>query len=267
MSTYSPTVLVVEDDPACVRYLRRQFHDRTSVGVLVAKDIRSGRRLGEDVGIDALVTDLFFDTGKDLPEEELFDGVDLAAALKVKKPDLPMYVLSFMADDNVYHDKAKAKGVSVKRWLPKSFLGQGLADKPDSPWRIIEMDLMRARLGIDPVAKTQLDENKDADMLVSLAARLRRPMRTYIQELPDPGLRVTKPIEVICTLDEDLAKATAPALGLLNEGFGESIEEALEELATEIQHHYQELTQKGITTVDYAAELRKRLEAFVAEGP
>ena len=266
MPTYSPTVLVVDDDPTFVRYMRREFHNNTSVGVLVAKDIREGRTLAESesIKIDALVIDLFFDQGKDLPTEELYDGVDLAAAVKKKRPDLPTYFLSFFAEDAALHEKAQLKGVTPVRWLPKVWLSpRRKQDQQDAPWRVVEMDMLERRLK-EPASRGGVPEHASGEAL-SLVVQLRRPLRTFLQTLPDPNLRITKPIEVICTLDEDMAKAVAPALGLLEEGYGESVEDALESLAVLIQRHYHMLSQHGCKPADYAGEVLERLRSFVSE--
>jgi hypothetical protein len=128
--------------------------------------------------------------------------------------------------------------------------------------------LLRERLAAGQVDVEQEGVEESAAIkrgAISLATQLRRPLRTFIQELPEPKLIVTTPIEVICTLDEDVARATAPALGLLEEGYGDSVQEAIEELAKIIQNQYEVLTQPDVSMLDYAGIVRDRLKSFVHE--
>ncbi len=61
-SAYSPAVLVVDDDQAFTNYFRERCYEDTNVGVLVANDLSSAKRLIDDERLffDAIVSDLFF---------------------------------------------------------------------------------------------------------------------------------------------------------------------------------------------------------------
>lgn len=253
LSTYNPTVLIVEDDRTCGRYLRQQFHNNTSVGVVLAGNIRAGRRLSKEIRFDAIISDLFFDDGTDCPEEDLYDGVDLAAAIRSDDPDVPTYFLSFFSDDTALQLKAKAKNVEPVAWLQKSFVRPKAGDMENSPWKRVEFDLLKESLSLEE--RSEILESDDLD----LALRLRHPIRTYIQELSDSDLTVKKPIEVICTLDEGLAKASAPAIGLLEDGFGDTVQESLDQLADLIQSHFKWLNSPEVQTADYAEAVREQL--------
>jgi CheY-like chemotaxis protein len=258
-STFNPTVLVVEDDKACRRYLRRQFHDQTSVGIALAGDLETGHRLAREIKFDALIFDLFFDQGTDWPTQEMYDGVDLAAAIQREQSDVPTYFLSFFSEDEALHAKAEEKNVTATAWLQKSFSRRGRVAPEDAPWLRVERDLLKERLEESP-------NDSDEDAAVSLALRLRRPIRTFIQELPNPDLKVTHPIQAICTLDEGLAKASAPALGLLEDGYGQSVQEALDDLAAVIQKQFEWLTDANTNAEDYAAAVRQHLMTKIVRG-
>jgi CheY-like chemotaxis protein len=256
-STYAPTVLLVEDDKTAGRYLRQQFHDHTSVGVVLATSIESGHRLSRQIQFDAVICDLYFEEGTYWAERELYDGVDLLAAIQGEQATIPGYFLSFFALDPHLRDKAKKKGVNPVAWLQKSFVPSKTTGNISSPWKQVEADLFHRQLKKNSHTVTTLDGD------VSLALQLRHPIRTFIQELPDPELVVTHPIEAICTLYEGRARASAPSLGLLHDGLGDTVQEALDDLANTIVEQFDWLTSENLQTEHYAATVRSQLESKI----
>ena len=86
---------------------------------------------------------------------------------------------------------------------------------------------------------------------------------TQIDTLPDGTLHLKKPIVVECTLGEECVQATALQLGLIGSGIGMSVQEALNDLTTEIQRQYLYLTKPKVEAVGYAGIFRDQLKEII----
>ena len=109
-----PTVLIVDDDPACTAYWRSKFERETCIGIITASSLSEGRRFLDDteIHIHGIVCDIYFERGTD-SEHHLSDGIDLLTYAARRRPGLRQYVTSFFAEDHSYQVKAKESGLSV----------------------------------------------------------------------------------------------------------------------------------------------------------
>jgi len=248
MATYSPAVLIVDDDISITRYLRQKFHEQTSVGVLVANDLAEARGLvdDQDLGIDAIVADLNFEKAPPVADEDLVDGIDLLNYCRNHREGLKHYVLSFWSDAPGEHEKADSLQLPIERWMPKMFYSDP-AD-PMTPWAILETDLIESRA---PGA---------ADTL----RKLKTPLRTFLQHLNSPGFEAIRPIEVICLQEAGGRFRSYPLkIGILEKGEGETVGDSLDNLASIILDHYLSFEGDGKRLRDYALEVKQQLEAHV----
>jgi hypothetical protein len=259
--TYWPCILIVDDDRACTDFLRERFHRHTSVGVVVANTLKEGRKLldDENIRIDAMVADLFFDDGTDDAAFQLFDGVDLVDYGISKRPKLTPYVMSFFCDKDDFRNKAKNKNIDLENWYPKLWQP---GDHPDAIWSKVEQDLIKSRVA------------EDTDATLRGVRKLRLPHRTYLQEFPrgEAEYVLVEPIEVLCRC-EKVAEggeeaityyAAAWRLGLIQEGQGVSVESALEDLGTVVADQvraFRDIDRKKLGV--YAADVLLRLDACV----
>ena len=141
-----------------------------------------------------------------------------------------------------------------------------------SPWPKVERDLFKKALSKDKTLKMRLkelgiktDKEPDIDIISEqVRASLKVPIKTYLQELDEEYI-VKEPIEVICTIDEDnIVSANALKLGLLQNGEGENIEEALDELANLIIDQKKFFDQEDENNIyGYAALVKNRFDQFI----
>src|SRR5262249_43334548 len=153
-----------------------------------------------------VVADLHFESGTDDPDNDLFDGIDLLWLAQKKRPSTRRYVLSFWADQEHYRQRTAAVGLTIDRWLPKTFFLPAEDRLP--PWQVIEPDLIKARLRTARPAGTRDDLSGEPDNLASQVQHsILPPMRTFLQSLGEKSrntLKVVKPIEVICFQGEEV---------------------------------------------------------------
>ena len=267
VSTYWPTVLVVDDDPAATDYWKERFHGYTSVGVVVANDLAQGRELidNPDVEFDAILADIHFDYNRNDPNRNLRDGLDLLAYSQHKRPDVLRYTLSFFAEHDVHHRRADELQITVKQWIPKAYYR---GDFPYAPWTQVERDLIVASCGrvSDPHRTGEKNTAADPELAwAEYARRLKIPVRTYLQSI-GANYVIVKPIEVVCERHvgegQDSAFVTAEArrLGLLAHGEGKSVDEAMSDLSSIIydQIEFFRATEPA-SIVGYAEFVRNRL--------
>lgn len=270
---FFPTVLIVDDDPALTTYLRQMFHTETAVGVVVANSLDEGRRLLEtaEIHIDGVITDLFFDAGTDDPENHLFNGLHLLELSSRLRPATRRYVTSFFAEHADYRHRPEAADIPAEHWFQKAWYRPGADERP--PWQEIERDLIKARLASDEQAQQRLHslglgrlENLDA---VSVAVQsLRLPTRTYLQDMGVYGLRVQRPIEVVCFWDPDgTVWASALRLGLLTDGMGTTVDEAIESLQEIIADTKRRLDEEPPENLlGLAEEAKRQLDLYLQEA-
>lgn len=232
-STFSPTVMLMDDDPAVLDIAGRRFNRETSLGIIVARDLVEARRLVDDkkIHFNAIVADIAIMPDKQDAMHHLWDGIDLLNYTSKKRKNLSNYVLSVYSNSESFRKKTKDQKVNVKEWFQK--LDFSKKNNPQAPWHIIERDLYRERLEKDAGLRKILGKIGEDDEIVSDAIRKQiNPMiRTYIQAVGDESYQVIRPIEVICRFEEGVWLADALHLGLLQAGGGESREEAIDHLS------------------------------------
>jgi hypothetical protein len=265
-ATFSPAVLIVDDDQSVRSYYRQKFHDETSVGVVTAGSLGEAKRLLESgsIKIDAVIADLFFDRGTTAPDESLLDGIDILSYTQKIKPEIPKYVLSYWNDRPERREKAARRKLNISKWFDKIFIsGSGDAT---SPWATVERELMARLISEVPLIEEGSDMNP-SDITEPVRRVFHVPVRTYIQALGEPLQQLLLPIEVICFRDEDgIVSANAYRLGLFIEGTGESIQEALSDLAIKIADQYEMLRGFPSSQVEgYARLVRARLAKHFGE--
>lgn len=265
-STYAPAVLLVEDDRPAREYFRDKLNEETSIGVIVARDLREARSLLESkVQIDAIVADLFFDLDKDDPVHNLHDGLDILKFSASTHPAALQYVNSFWADREGYIEKADKLRLPIKTWFSKQFRMPG---DTEAPWAQVERDLIQRRLSQE-WADPEEGSSDFSELKATEAIRRKIPVikRTYIQELIDTRFTVIKPIEVMSWRNEDaFVHASAIKLGLLTDGVGESVQEALASLMELIEQHVLDLQEVQDSSEDYSAFVKARLSEYVVSS-
>ena len=264
VTTYAPAVLLVEDDRPAREYFRDKFNDETSLGVVVAKDLREARHLLESkVQIDAIVADLFFDFDKDDPESDLRDGLDILSLSKHTHPSILQYVNSFWTDRGEYSEKAQQLRLPIRAWFSKQFR---LPGDNEAPWAQVERDLLQERLLND---KTVSEVPRDRGNMATVTEAIRQAIcptrRTYLQELNSLELVVNKPIEVLCWRSDDaLFHASAYKLGLLTDGTGDTVREALDMLKDLLEEHFTTLHEATDDPEDYSGFVAARLREYIS---
>ncbi len=260
VASYAPSVLLIEDDFPAREYLTRRFYQETSLGVVVAKNLSEAKQLidASDVHFDAIVADLYFDVGSDAPGEDLRDGIDVLS-YGLRRRSVLGYVNSYWADRRDYVDKAAQLNVEVREWFHKQPM---LPGDVSSPWAQVERDLIYERLG-----GSQL--NAGHSSLVEVTETIRQQLspirRTYLQSLGADTFRVLKPIEVLTwSSDGDDVRASAPRLGLLTDGAGETVGEAIEALCALIRDHKLDLDDQSENLEGYAAFVKKQLDQYIS---
>jgi CheY-like chemotaxis protein len=266
--TYSPAVLIVDDDSGVTKYLREQFHEQTSVGVLVANDLGEAKELidNKELSIDAILADLFFEKAKMAPGLDLYDGIDILHYSKQRRNGVRKYVLSFWADRDKEHDKVEELQLDIVEWLHKMFYTN--SSDPKTPWAILERDLIKIRFQEirEQALNLGVDLPGDSEAATEFVRNLRPPRRTFIQSTDRDPYVIKKPIEVICIWDEDGQFRSHPRkIGLFQEGIGETVEESIADLASIIIDQYADFeVERGDRVRDYAQVVKDQLGAYVA---
>lgn len=265
LDSFSPTVLIVDDDPAVLDLATRRFYKQTSLGVLVADNLADARHFLEDakIRINAILADISIMPEKQDQMSSLHDGLDFLAYAKKsfvgnKMPNVPAYVLSVYADVRTYRQRSVEMGLDVKEWFQKLSFDDNLAS---APWNRIERDLYRMRFCSDPAMEKKFGacEGSDNDFAELVRNTLRPITRTYLQALPDRNLLVKVPIEVICRQEDHCWLADALHLGVLQAGAGDSVEEALDDLSQLIEEQFRTFQNAELPGLEGFAE-----EAFRA---
>lgn len=270
--TYSPTVLLIDDDPSISKYIRNRFHSETSIGVVTANRLDEAREIALDkkIHLDAVLADIVFEGGTDDPEHQIYDGIDFLSFLKDKRPKVSQYVVSCWADVSTYHQRSKKLKLHVEEWFQK--LSFGVKPSLKSPWIKVERDLYKKALSKDRTLNQRLNEleikfdNEIEPEIISEHIRhsLKLPIKTYIQDIGVEYL-VKQPIEVICMIDEqNIVAANALRLGLLQQGGGKNVEEAIDDLINIIRDQLVVFKQeKTDNIIGYAALVKDNLDTFI----
>ena len=262
-ATYAPAVLLVEDDLPAREYLTRRFYNETSLGIVVAKDLTEAKALidSHDVQIDAIVADLYFSQGMDAPDENLRDGIDILNYGAHERPDILNYVNSYWADREELVHKANELSLQIRQWFHKQPLMPGDAS---APWAQVERDLIEVRLTHDTSGLAP--EDLTGKITEAIRRRICPIRKTYLQTLEPSNLSVTRPIEVLTWIDDDgVYRSSAPKLGLLTDGSGESVLEAIDHLRQLIVEHREDLD-SVVTLEGYARFVKTRLDEYIVRG-
>ncbi len=275
MSTFLPTVLLVDDDPAMNDYLRERFHDETSIGAVCARTLSQAKELidTKQLSISAVVADVFFDEGKADPKHHLGDGLDLLQYCSEVRPDLPQYVFSVFSERDAERDKAKDLNLPIRFWFQKAWMrpGQGGAS---APWASVERDLIEESIRKeDGSLRQRLLELKCSGEEVTTTAlseairSLKIPRRTYLQSINDSNYNIIHPIEVLCTVEDDgTVRAHASRFALINDGFGTTVDEALSSLGDSLLNILETLDKEPDQDLhDYLRQYRDSLHQHIRE--
>lgn len=273
--TYSPVALVVDDDPNVIVRVTRGFLEDTGLGVLNATDLKTAKRYldAEDLKIDFLLTDLGFAMHKSANEDELHDGLDLIKYAATKRPDNPNWVLSALADDPPYRERARVLGLEIEEWFPK-FPDCSVPRTWSQPWAKVERDFLLKVLKREKDFR-KLATDADLDLLAPVAddavadkilRSIRLPRLTYITYLPEPW-SARKPIEALVIEDEKgMHIASAPQLGIIANAQGGNADEALENLRDLIAKEAAELFDPNKRLLGYADYVSEKLKEFVKKS-
>src|SRR4051812_38936614 len=114
-SAFAPTVLLVDDDTNITRRWTKEFYKRTSLGVLVANSIPDGIRLAMDqrLKVDAVVTDILFDSKTQDEKKKLSNGIDFLRYLGEQNIEVPMFVVSASYEMMDYKGRAEKEQIPI----------------------------------------------------------------------------------------------------------------------------------------------------------
>ena len=250
--TFSPTVLLFDDDPAVLQFARRRFLDQTSLGVIVVETLSEAKKLidNNSLRFDAIISDLFVEAGKDDPINNLNDGIDLLAYAKQARPDVARFVLSVFSERKAFVERATENNLGVIKWFHKLDAGAQPEERTTAPWHTVERYLVKSLLNSGDISSVIGSNIIDVDALSDVVREKIVPtVRTYIQELESP-YRVDVPIEALCRKEDNYWIADAIHLGLIQSGVGDTKREALEYLAEAIQEQYSTLREAEESNLD-----------------
>ena len=268
-SSFAPTVLIVDDDVMVTQRWAREFHQRTSLGVVIANTLADAARIVEskEASFDAVVADLYFQAAAIDAKRRIGDGVDLLEWLSKNGVDVPTFVISASSEMVDYKRRIESSALSVEKYFDK-FSSAGTMPA----WIDIQRSVLRRKFGTDSAVASYLDSTIGADGPVGIdfvndmLSRLQLSVRTYLQQLPsDSAYNVAKPIEAICVAEDvGVVRAYAPALGLLAGAQGETVEDALRALGEQISVEADVLLKEpaGVLSA-YAQRVADRLGEFL----
>jgi CheY-like chemotaxis protein len=269
--TFLPTVLIIDDDSGITSYLRENFHDETPLGVLVANTMREAKILleTEDLPINVIVADLFFETATRDKENELYDGIDILKLAKEIRPDATQYILSIWSERDFERKKAEALGLEVKEWFAKMFYPQSAQKRP--PWLQIYHDQLTKQLKHNEALyelfkEKGLSQGDKFDAIMALFNETTTPKTTFLQELNDSRYVLQKPIRVYWSVEDDEEFVVKDlSIGLPTEGLEETLDGALEDLATQIVSEKEMLDDESENLQGFAQLVKKRLDSHIAK--
>ncbi len=258
------TMLVVDDDDAILRKVRRESLRTTNLGVLVADNLSDAVRIMESgIEIGALLVDLNFRADTQDEERCLHTGLDFLEYVAQRHRAVPKYVLSVDATDQHSRADAAQRGIHVQNWFDKM--------SPDSSqlaaWVKIERDLIKSALLSDSTLREKLSDGSDlADLFrddrvaEQVRTAIRYPRVTYIQKLEGRrAITVRRPIEVLCWEREGRYFARASQIPLLQDGESDDPVDAIDELADLLREEFMSLADSSSGLIGYAEYIYKVL--------
>jgi response regulator of citrate/malate metabolism len=265
---FLPTVLIIDDDVAVTSYLRERFHEETPLGALTANTMRDAKTLleSEDLPIHVVIADLFFQTQHRDSENNLTDGIDILKLAKDKRPDVDQYVFSVWSRRDMEQRKAKELGLDVKEWFHKMFFDASLQEK--TPWRQISREQLTKELKNSDRLCERFKEKglKADDNLEEIAALFNEtttPKTTFLQALNDDGYILKKPIRVRWSVEDDEDFVVKDMIGLLTEGVGETLDEALDDLAEQLVSEKRMLDEESENLQGLARVIKENLDSYI----
>ena len=275
MQTFTPTILIVEDDPPSLEILRRRFYEKTSLGVLACRNLKDANRIvmSGNYPVDAVLSDLSFVPGTRDEENGLHDGIDFLSAVHQKIPDMPQYTCSVYGAEKKYQERSRELKLDIREWYSK--LAIDAPTNEGTPWTKIERDLYRDALVAnnssiaDRIREAGLricDEGASGEDIVEWVRNGIRPLRrTYLQEIEHSNYSVNTPIRVICEEANGVVTAEASQLGLIIPGEGETVEEALEDLGQLIIEQFEDfLETEPAYIVGYAEKVFEKIKQHIS---
>ena len=270
--TFLPTVLVIDDDRAITTYMRKNFHENTTLGVLIANDMSDAKKILDDkaLSIDTIVADLNFEKPYQCPEEGLIGGIDILDYGKRVRPNADRYVFSIWSERDEEHDQAKMLNLEIKAWLNKMFYDP--RDTEEAPWNKIYLEQLTKRIINNKELERKFKElefkDRKLEYIADFINQLNPPRITFLQELYTEEYALQKPIKILSTVQEDgSVNVKELSIGILTDGIGDTIEEALEDIAAKI------IDQKNMLDVEPSENLleftqlvKERIDIHVIKG-
>lgn len=269
-TSFLPSVLLVDDDSGFTDYLKQNFHEEASLGVLIANTLSQARKIlnNKKIQIDAIVSDLFFEEGYTDRKHKLLDGIDLLNYGQKKRPEIDRYVCSIWSERDSERKKAEELNVDIKLWMNKMFYDPKKRDW--TPWGQVLQDQVLKRSKTDVKLKDQIEkecdlESKELNGVTKCVEKLKLPMRTFIQDLNDNKFVVKTPIPVLCYKDADSnIYSTTLNIGLNAEGHGDTVDDALDDLAETIKDQYELLHEEPEKNlIGFAKMTKERLDSHI----
>ncbi|MCG8095864.1 MAG: hypothetical protein JAZ17_19975 [Candidatus Thiodiazotropha endolucinida] len=272
MTSFAPIVLLVDDDPSSGRSMRRKFNNLSALAPLVVQDLRSARKLIETwrYEISAVVADLSMPDAGD-PEHNLEDGLDFLSLVQKSHPNVSKYVISFWSDQHSWRSKSNQLGLDIHEWFEKL--------NTLEPWAKVERDLLKTHLVHGGSLAEEVaahgwmphDEQSFEAILQWFRTRHKGMKFSFIQEVPKDyrdQYELIEPVQVVCREQDGEFIADAIKLGLLNEGHGEDVEEAVKDLADTMFALKEELdSYSPENVVDYAKVVKDRIDQYIRAIP
>jgi hypothetical protein len=269
----SPTVLVVDDEQRFGESLKKALLNFGSIGAIFVAKLRDAADMirNKEFHFDAIITDIAFEQGE-APELNLYDGLDLIEFAQRVDPTIERYAYSAHIETAGYNTKIEQRKLDVKKFFDKRQIAVARGKRDDNeglqPWNVVRADILRKRLRANPALyrELKLDSGQnltDEGVLERVVSTLHPPTVTYIQNLNEK-FSVKIPIQVICTSAADGAVlASAPKLGLLIDGIGQTPVEAVDNLREVIADHCESLLQSKQALSGYAELVRDELLRYL----
>ncbi len=281
----SPIALVVDDDWAELRHLERAFLNSTAIGVLCVDHLQAAADMIEtrNYEIAAVIADLRIDPPKRDKKRNLGSGIDFLEWLSAQenKPNAA-YVHSVDGNDSNSVTRATAAwGNSRIRFFQKTQMKD--AD-PNSPWACIERDYLTAALRQNTELQRRIEQSgcnvvdaavrlaDDSSIADQVRISLDAHRISYINTLPKlreyEDITIKRPIEVLCRTERiaGACKCTARSIsiGILSQGEGENMFEALEDLRGALIDEYREFNQQDPKAfVGYALHVWSQMKEYL----
>jgi hypothetical protein len=281
----SPIALVVDDDWAELRHLERAFLNATAIGVLCVDHLRDAADVieAQNYDIAAVVADLRIDPPKRDSKRRLGNGIDFLKWLSTQKskPNAAYVHSVDGSDPNSVNRATAAWGNSRIRFFQKSQLKD---TDPNSPWACIERDYLASALKQNPELQRRVEQSgcnvveaslrlqDDSGTADKVRIALDAHRISYINTLPDVreynGITIKRPIEVLCRKERingaHRCTARSISIGILSQGEGDTMFDALDDLRMTLIEEYREFSKKNPEEfVGYATHIWSQMKEYL----